>query len=129
MQPTNSQSGFTVLEALVALAILTGVTASILILLSSLRAAQLNSRLRLASAFQAQTLLNRVGRDIPLESGIRTGTFMDGRKWSIAIQPFVSDVALERARSHVLYDVRVLVGVTNDSSRDFELRTLIRDVP
>ncbi|WP_445504887.1 PulJ/GspJ family protein [Microvirga sp. G4-2] len=129
MQPSNSQSGFTVLEALVALAILTGVTASILLLLSSLRAAQLNSRLRLASTLQAQALLNRVGRDIPLESGIRTGTFMDGRKWSIAIQPFGSDVAFERTRSHVLYDVRVLVGVTIDRNRDFELRTLIRDVP
>lgn len=129
MRLSNRQSGFTVLEALVALAILTGVTGSIILLLSTVRGAQLYSRSRLTSALQAQALLNRVGRDIPLETGTWTGTSMDGRKWSIAVQPFTSDVALPKPRPHSLYDVRVLVGISHDEKTDIELRTILRDAP
>ncbi|HZH09007.1 MAG TPA: prepilin-type N-terminal cleavage/methylation domain-containing protein [Microvirga sp.] len=127
MQPSSRQSGFTVLEALVALAILTGVAVSILLLLSTLREAQLHGRSRLTSAIQAQALLNRIGRDIPLISGTRTGTFMDGRKWSIAVQPFTSDGTPGNLRPHALYDVQIMVGMHLDRDLDIELRTILRD--
>lgn len=126
MPSHDHQAGFTVLEALVALAILTGVTASILLLLSTARSSQLHSRSRLKSALQAETLLNRIGRDIPLKSGSWTGQFADGHQWSIAIRPFVDDASPEKPRPHPLYDVQIRVGASLDANRDAELRTITR---
>jgi len=127
-QSVDRQSGFTVLEALVSLAILTGVTASILSLLAITRSLQNRGELRLTSTIQAESLLNRVGHDIPLKAGHRAGTFQDGSNWSVSIQPYTEGTGIDQQRNHPLFDVQVLVGKTLDRSGSIGLRTILRGV-
>ncbi|KAB0264673.1 PulJ/GspJ family protein [Microvirga brassicacearum] len=82
------RAGFTLLEALVALTILAGTTASLMMLIATNRRAQADADADLSVALHARTLLARIGRDLPLEIGTISGTFEDGRTWSILATPF-----------------------------------------
>jgi type II secretion system protein I len=124
----HDSSGFTVLEALIALAILTGVTASVLSLLGATRAAQARSHAKLIAMIEARSLLDRLGRDIPLQAGSSNGLLGDGRRWSLRIQPYADGVASGGARVLALFDVQVEVE-TKDSEQNVALRTLLRPSP
>ncbi|NIX78435.1 PulJ/GspJ family protein [Microvirga terricola] len=126
--PLNSQqqSGFTVMEALVALAILTGLTASVLSLMATNHAAQIQSRAHLTAAIQARALIERVGRDIPLKTGTVTGISGGGRPWSITIQNFTDKTEPPNPRIHPLFEIAVNVS-SAENVKASELRTIIRD--
>ncbi len=89
MRTTNEfHAGFTLLEALVALTILTGTTASIMTLIATNRRAQTYADADLSATLHVRSLLARIGRDLPLEIGTQSGTFDDGQTWSVLITPF-----------------------------------------
>ncbi|MGO4389325.1 hypothetical protein AB4Y85_17495 [Microvirga sp. 2YAF29] len=122
------QSGFTVLEALIALAILTGVTASVLSLLGAMRAAQARSHAKLIAMIEARSLLDRLGRDIPLQAGISNGALANGRRWSLRIEAYRGEAASATAHPLALFDVQVRVGPDNEASI-VALRTLLGPSP
>jgi general secretion pathway protein I len=95
-------AGFTLLEALVALAILSGVTASIMTLIGLGRRAQPGVDADLGGALHARSLLARLGRDLPLEAGTRSGTLDDGTAWTVLITPFWDDAAPQWQRAAML---------------------------
>jgi type II secretion system protein I len=121
----QDSSGFTVLEALIALAILTGVTASVLSLLGAMRAVQTRSHSKLIATIEARTLLDRLGRDIPLQAGVSSGILADGRQWSLRIQPYADDVV--PTGSLLLFDVQIQVGLDGEEPIA-ALRTLLRPI-
>jgi type II secretion system protein I len=123
-----NSSGFTVLEALIALAILTGVAASVLPLLGAMRAAQARSHSKLTATIEARTLLDRLGRDIPLQAGSSNGFLIDGRQWSLRIQPYADEAVSAGTRALALFDVQVEVE-TKDKEQTVALRTLLRPSP
>ncbi|MGO4571641.1 PulJ/GspJ family protein [Microvirga sp. 2TAF3] len=123
------RAGFTLLEALVALTILAGVTASVMTLIATNRRAQAHADADLSAALHVRTLLARVGRDLPLEVGTQSGTFEDGQTWSIFISSFKPDGGFEnRQRSPLLQvHVRLQHGLLRQSLVDvFTLRKAAR---
>jgi type II secretory pathway pseudopilin PulG len=101
------RAGFTLLEALVALTILAGTTASLMMLIATNRRAQADADADLSVALHARTILARIGRDLPLEVGSQSGTFEDGRAWSILVVPFKPESGSTRAPNPALLQVRV----------------------
>lgn len=98
------RAGFTLLETLVALTILAGATASLMMLIATNRRAQADADADLSVALHARTLLARIGRDLPLQIGTVSGTFEDGRTWSILVTPFGPEPA---APNSTLLQVKV----------------------
>lgn len=100
-------AGFTLLEALVALTILASAMASLMMLIATNRRAQADADADLAAALHARTILARIGRDLPLEVGTQSGTFEDGRAWSILITPFKLESGPTTAPNPALLQVKV----------------------
>jgi type II secretory pathway pseudopilin PulG len=129
MSAPDGERGFTVLEALVALVILTGTTAAVLGIIAANRSAQAKAGAKLANALAAQSLLERVGLDIPLRLGAAGGILDDGRAYSIEVTAFTDDHEPPAPRARPLFDVRVRVASTSAGDSAFELRTLKRGMP
>jgi general secretion pathway protein I len=125
----TGEAGFTVLEALVALAILSMVTAGVLSILSFVRHLEDQSRRRLANTLQAQALLERLGFDLPLEPGARSGTLKDGRTWMIEVSAFSDTYTPKAAPERPLYDVQVRVAEPEALDEAVELRSIRRGFP
>jgi len=100
-------AGFTLLEALVALILLTGVTASLMTLIAINRRAQSDAEADLSAALQARTILARIGRDLPLEAGTQSGVLEDGHIWSALVTPFELEDGVATAANTALFQVRV----------------------
>jgi len=122
----SADAGFTVLEALVALVVLSGTTAAVLSIVSAHASAQARQEAALTDAVQAQALLNRIGLDIPARPGSVTGTGHDGRSWSIEIRPYADGPETEGPRAVLLLDLRIRVPAEAGGT---ELRTLVRGRP
>lgn len=103
--PTNedARAGFTLLEALVALAILAGTVGSVMTIIATNRAAQARADLDYAAALHVRTILARIGRDMPLEAGMQSGVFEDGQTWSVRIEPYNEDGLSGRAQGQLFY--------------------------
>ena len=105
----KGRTGFTLLEALVALTLLTGVTASLMTLIATNRRAQGDAEADLLAALQARTILARIGRDLPLEVGTQSGALEDGYIWSVLVTPFEPEGGVATAANTALFQVRVNV--------------------
>jgi prepilin-type N-terminal cleavage/methylation domain-containing protein len=101
------RAGFTLLESLVALTILTDTMAVLMMLIASNRRAQADADGDLSAALHARTVLARIGRDLPLEVGTQSGTFEDGRTWSVLVAPFRTETASTIATNAPLFQVRI----------------------
>lgn len=101
------RGGFTLLEALVGLTILTGATASLMMLIATNRRAQAEANADISAAINARTVLARIGRDIPPEVGTHSGVLEDGRIWSILITPFMLKDRHAAAKGSPLLQVKV----------------------
>lgn len=86
--PDNPRAGFAMLEALIALTILAASVASLMMLVGMNRWAEAQAEADLSAALNTRMLLNRLGRDLPLEIGTQSGTFDSGEDWSIQISPY-----------------------------------------
>ena len=92
---TRRQGGYTLIEVIVAFALL---GLALMLLLGTLSNGTRQVRWAADSgraALHAQSLLDQVGIDMPLEAGQRTGTFEGGRyRWTLAIAPY-ADAGLD----------------------------------
>jgi len=117
------QPGFTLIEIIVALAILAVALGALFQAFSTgLRATTVTDR-QAAAVMLAQSLLDRIGQDIPLAAGEETGVSEDGLRWSIAIAPSPLITPERRADSPLLpFDVAVTVA--GEGGRPVTLTTL-----
>lgn len=82
--------GFSLLEALIGIAILTGVVASAFSLARSGIHAQDRSVASARATLAAEAILARVGLDIPLAAQDLQGRLADGSRWQLAVKPVQS---------------------------------------
>lgn len=87
---SERERGFTLIEMLVALTILSVSLAVILEVISSTMDRVRLQREDSAATLLAQSLLARVGSDIPLREGKRDGVYSNGYRWHLRIAPFGS---------------------------------------
>jgi general secretion pathway protein I len=117
------QAGFTLIEIVVALAILAVALGALFQAFSTgLRATTVADR-QAAAVILAQSLLERIGQDIPLAAGERAGVSDDGLRWSIAVAP-APLIAPERRADSPLLPFDVVVTVAADGARPLTLATL-----
>ncbi|MCI0430487.1 MAG: prepilin-type N-terminal cleavage/methylation domain-containing protein [Rhodospirillales bacterium] len=115
--------GFTLIEIVVALAILAVALGALFQAFSGgLRATAVADR-RAAAVMLAQSLLDRIGQDIPLAAGEQAGESGDGLHWSITVVPSPLIAPERRADSPVIpFDVEVSVAA--DGGRTVTLTSL-----
>jgi len=115
--------GFTLIEIIVALAILAVALGTLFQAFSTgLRATAVADR-QAAAVMLAQSLLDRIGQDIPLAAGEQAGVSEDGMHWSIAIVPSPL-IALDRRADSPLLPFDVAVTIAGDGGRPLTLTTL-----
>lgn len=100
-------AGFTLLEALIALTILSGTTATVMMLIATNRQAQAHAEADLSATLNARTLLTRLGRDLPLEIGTRSGILEDGQAWTVQITPYRPEIMGEAVQKPALLQIRI----------------------
>lgn len=101
------EEGFTLLEVLVALAILGASVATIFPLVSNNRASQIEADMRWRMAFLADALVQSVGLEAPLAPGRWEGS-REGFSWSLDVTPYVAGHG--KGRSTQLYEIKVKVS-------------------
>jgi type II secretory pathway pseudopilin PulG len=116
--------GFTLLEALVALSILAGSSASLVSLVAASARAQAAAELDASGALLAENLLARLGRDMPLETGLQSGISPAGLRWTLSVAPFAYAPAADRTSA--LFLVRVQIRPDKAVQPIIDVRTLRR---
>lgn len=87
----RSDRGFTLLEVLVAFAILTVALGALLLAFSDgLRTTERSATISTAT-LQAQSLMEEVGTSIPVRRGQVKGVLEDGSVWEVSIEPLETD--------------------------------------
>jgi general secretion pathway protein I len=89
---SRGSRGFTLIEVLVALAILALVTGFAFRAFSGALSWVERGEHEQAALLLAQTLLDRVGRDLPLQDGERSGRTPDGMIWQVRLSPDTASV-------------------------------------
>ncbi len=80
--------GFTLLEVLVSLAILAGALAVMFQVFSRTLETTADAKARTIAASLAQSLLARVGSEIPIKEGESAGEFEHGFRWRLRMAPY-----------------------------------------
>jgi general secretion pathway protein I len=113
----GEDAGFAILETLVALAIL-AIALGVLLAVFTDGIRRQGRAERLAEAtLHAQSLLARVGADVPLKVGVTAGTLASGMHWQVLVEPY-GDAADRKAWPATAYRVAVEVledGAQNDA--------------
>jgi general secretion pathway protein I len=118
-----SEDGFSLVEALVALAVLASVASVALMVLASnaQRGDQATARLRATLA--AEAILNRVGLDVALKQQSLSGRLVDGSRWEVLIAPYKEE-GLAEDRFSPLLEVEVAVTPKRWPAQAVRLKTL-----
>lgn len=123
-RPGRPDRGFTLLEVLVAFAILTVSLGGLMLAFSDgLRATQSSVAVSNAT-LQAQSLLEEVGKTIPVRPGSVTGTLDDGSRWEVTVAPFDTGESGAAAVVRTLFAFRVDVTVEWGRGRTLTLTSL-----
>lgn len=128
MTVPRHQAGFSLIEVVVAVAI-AGVSLAALLHAAQGNAARsaLSHEYVLATTF-GESMLARIGRDIPLDAGIGHGRSAEGFSWSRTIKPYPGDrqPAMESDDAPVLpYEIVVTVSWRSGGKpHDLSLRSL-----
>lgn len=93
----RNERGFTILEVLVALAILAVALAAVLAAISGALGAATRAESLLRATLAAQSLLAGAGIETPLVPGRSSGTLPDGSGWSLEVRPFEDGVLMVAA--------------------------------
>lgn len=107
---TGRQAGFTLVEVLVALAVLGGITATALVLLVSSRDRDARATAQARATLAAEAILERVGLDLPLTPRSASGRLGDGSAWSLAVVPWREEGMPQAAGQPGLLSVTVRVA-------------------
>jgi general secretion pathway protein I len=86
--PRRNQSGFSLLEVLVAFAILALSLGVLLQIFSKALVATAVSETYSRAVALAESKLNAVGSELPLEEGVQSGEPEDGMDWSVYVEPY-----------------------------------------
>lgn len=121
---TRRDAGFSLLEALVALAVLAITLTTLILVFASNYERIAVETARVRALIEAQSLLERVGLDIRNVAQQTDGTFPDGGKWHLSIAPY--DDEPEIARLSGLTQISVTVAPRIGGRADVELHTLRR---
>ena len=117
---SDHRSGFTLLEALVSLFILTGTVSAVLMHFASSRRAIKHSMDLTEALNEAEALIYRIGVDLPLQEGRWSGHTKTGFSWDITIQPY-------RTNGFVIpYLLEVQAQVVKSSLPSINITTLRR---
>lgn len=100
--------GFSLIEALVAIAILAGVATVALQIISTSGGRSERATARLRATLAAEMLLVRVGLDLPLKPQSSAGTLEDGSAWRLDVRPHGED-GLPAGQGETLLRVEVEV--------------------
>jgi general secretion pathway protein I len=103
-------AGFTLLEVLIAFAILAVALAALMQAFSHGINATRVAEERATAVMLARSVMDEVGRSIPLQEGQHTGDRESGLSWRLDIHPFESsEIALDEDASLQLYAVNLSV--------------------
>lgn len=123
------EDGFTLIEVLVALAILSVSLAVLLIAFSDSLDRFSRSRSELIAVSLANSLTDQIGITIPLKVGDQTGEFKGGYAWRLHISPYGS-ADDQKAWPISAYDITVTVSWTEVARRrSMSFRTLRLGAP
>lgn len=119
------QGGFSLLEVLVAFAILALSLGVLMQIFSRATIATVTSSQYSQAASLAEAVLNDVGFEIPLEEGSRSGQSEAGFAWEVTIVPLEFGDALGVAPTATPYRVNAtVIWADNGRARRFALSTL-----
>ncbi len=128
----NGEAGFTLVEIVAALAILALSLSALLGVLSDGIARSGQAKEHAQAGSLAQSLLARVGTEIPIRQGTTTGEFPEGYRWRLQIEPY-GDAADHRAWPLAAYSVSAHVtwgsGAPERSVALTTLRAVARESP
>lgn len=120
----RAERGFTLLEVLVAFAILAVSLGGLMVAFSDgLRTTNRSVTISTAT-LQAQSLMEEVGRSIPVRPGQVTGVLEDGARWQVTVEPFDTGESGAAAVVRSLFAYRVDVTVEWDIGRTVSLTSL-----
>lgn len=119
--------GFTLLESLIAIAIIGAIATAGLTIMASARAREARALGQFRASFAAEAILNRVGLDVPLTPGRRSGELPDGSAWAIEIRPYAFEAGAAREADRIrILDVVVRVTPAAAGASPVELASLKR---
>ena len=118
--------GFSLLECIIALAILAGSVATLLPMMAASGERDARATARLRAAFTAEAILNRVGLDVPLVIGHLRGRLPDGSAWTIDIRDYVEAETKLEGRGGRLLQIDIAVTPRRWRSDNVALATLKR---
>jgi general secretion pathway protein I len=100
----DEESGFTIVEVLVALLVL-ALSLSVLFDIISISLGRVGNAEKLTEAtLVAQSVLARVGADMPLQEGETAGRYDNGLRWRVHVKPF-GDAADRQAWPVTPYEI------------------------
>lgn len=117
------EQGFTLIEVLVALTILSISMAVLLGVFSDSLSRMRANETRTIAASLAKSLLAEAGVSRPLDIGDETGTFANGYRWRVHVEPYGSDADRNAWPVTVLL-VTVAVWDEGEPPKSMELATL-----
>jgi general secretion pathway protein I len=120
----EGQSGFTLIEVLVAIAIFSVGFAVLANVISNSRSLGLRAENMSRAVSLAQSVMARVGADIPVKPSYFEGEVANGFRWELTVQPDGTS-GFGRARGVGAYVVRINVAWKEGShEKQYELVTL-----
>ncbi|MEM7569578.1 MAG: prepilin-type N-terminal cleavage/methylation domain-containing protein [Pseudomonadota bacterium] len=114
----DNERGFTLLEVIVALAVITMTLTSVMQIFSGGLRNAITADDYVTALAQAENQISRVGADVPVQAGFMSGQFENGNRWERRIGSAGPAGRLQR------YDVTVTVFFGDDNRR-VRLSTLV----
>ena len=122
----DKEGGFTILETLVALTVLSIGLASFYHVFGASTSVIINSRKHRDAAAAIANVLAEVGRSRPLAVGVTSGKLPDGQQWTLDIQAASNLPVVALGGSITSYVVEVAVSDGSQArTRDVAIRTLL----
>lgn len=114
--------GFTLLEVLVAFTVLALIMTVLLRIFSDGFRGMTAAEVHAAAALHAQATLASVGAEIPLAPGEWSGTYDDGFRWQVRVEPYEEAGMIVPPRAFIAY--RVIAAVDGRRSGGVTLSSL-----
>jgi general secretion pathway protein I len=117
----SRQAGFTLIEILIAFAILGMASAAVISIFGSDLSRVARAKNERVAALSARSVLALVGSELPLEPGTREGQLPNGLRWSLAIQPYedaaiANDSNIPPVTTAYLVSVHTAAGLSSNSA-------------